>query len=62
MNKRQAKRRACYLVGDWAESAVMQGFESIHEDDEGNPLPAEDAARVNRAVQELAEELFRRAQ
>lgn len=60
MNKRQAKRHACYLVGAMAEDAIVQNFESVHEDADGNALSNEDTERVKAAVQEIADEMFRR--
>lgn len=60
MNKREAKRYACRVLGLLAEHHIDNGSGFIYEDDEVSSEG--DVARVEEALRDLADELRRRGE
>jgi len=56
MNKREAKRAACWHAALVLYSNLAAGWESLYE-----RYPEEDADRIVDALNEITEELFRRS-
>lgn len=60
MNKRQAKREACWIAARWLQSTLEAGAESFVYDAQGQQRPEEDLVRLDEAMYDIIGELDRR--